>query len=475
MARSANGTGKTHGGARLAIWWYKAHGDSQVYTAAAPPKENLENLLWGEIGAVVHKHPELFAADRVTHLNIRRSPQEFITGLAIPQAGDPANRQARFSGKHAPHLMFMLDEGDAIPWEIYLAIESCLSGGHGRLVVFFNPRQMSGPLWTKEKRREARVIELSALDHPNVVTGRDVFPGAVSREKTVKRINEWTEPLGPEEQPDAESFLVPDFLAGAQCFSDAGELYPPLRAGWRRVVNPAFWVMVLGQYPPQAETQLIARQWIDAAVARWQAYVARYGRRPPQHVRPVLGLDVAEFGVDRNVLCARYGGWVASLIEWGGVDVIETAIKAATHFQKLDALYINVDGTGIGAGVAPYLQRESGLEAYSIKVGSAPTRKVDEGEFFQLRDQLWWLAREWLRKDPGAMLPPDESLIDELLCPKYHADGQKIRIDDKATMKARLRRSPDHAESLILTFADHHSLQIDRDSDFGRTIFGRGY
>ena len=47
IAKSANATGKTHGAARVAAWFYKVFPDSQVYTAAAPPESNLKKLLWG--------------------------------------------------------------------------------------------------------------------------------------------------------------------------------------------------------------------------------------------------------------------------------------------------------------------------------------------------------------------------------------------------------------------------------------------
>ena len=57
IAKSANATGKTHGAARVAVWWYKSFPDSQVYTAAAPPESNLKKLLWGEIGSITEKHP----------------------------------------------------------------------------------------------------------------------------------------------------------------------------------------------------------------------------------------------------------------------------------------------------------------------------------------------------------------------------------------------------------------------------------
>jgi hypothetical protein len=69
-----------------------------------------------------------------------------------------------------------------------------------------------------------------------------------------------------------------------------------------------------------------------------------------------------------------------------------------------------------------------------------------------LRDQLWWACREWLRTDPGAMLPPDELLIEELQTPTYEVDRGKIRVMKKDTMREVLKRSPDRADSLCLTF-----------------------
>ena len=86
--------------------------------------------------------------------------------------------------------------------------------------------------------------------------------------------------------------------------------------------------------------------------------------------------------------------------------------------------------------------------------GSKPTRATEEGEFAQLRDQLWWMCREWLRTDPGAMLPPDEQLLEELAAPTYSVKGGKVKVMDKKTMREILKRSPDRADALCLTFAE---------------------
>jgi hypothetical protein len=46
--------------------------------------------------------------------------------------------------KHAPSLMFLVDEGDAVSDPIYSGIDTCLSGGYMKMLVTFNPRQRLG-------------------------------------------------------------------------------------------------------------------------------------------------------------------------------------------------------------------------------------------------------------------------------------------------------------------------------------------
>ncbi|MFO8239838.1 MAG: hypothetical protein R6T90_02445, partial [Dissulfuribacterales bacterium] len=75
IAKSANAVGKTHGAARVAVWWYRCFPDCQVYTGAAPPESNLKKLLWGEINGLVEKHQELFKSDIKTILHIQKSAQ----------------------------------------------------------------------------------------------------------------------------------------------------------------------------------------------------------------------------------------------------------------------------------------------------------------------------------------------------------------------------------------------------------------
>lgn len=451
IAKSANATGKTHGAARVGVWWFKCFPDSQVYTGAAPPESNLKKLLWGEIGSIAERHSDVFKSYSLKALHIERSAQSFLTGVTIPMSGSEAVREAKFSGKHAPFLLFILDEGDAIPDEVYRGIESCMSGGHARLLVMFNPRAEVGAAYRMIRDGTANVVHLSAFSHPNVVTGTDQIPGAVTRETTVRRINEWCRPLVDGEHHDSECFKLPQFMEGVIAKSQSGQEYPPLKDGWYKIMEPAFSYMVLGRYPAQGSNQLISKEWISRARSRWDAYVSKHGEIPPVGTSATMGLDVGELGTDVNVSCFRYGGYVEGLVVWSGVDTLVTGDRGTTEYKSRRVSRVNVDATGVGAGVAPHMQR-NGCSAIAVKVASSPTESTELGEFQILRDQLWWACREWLRTDPGAMLPPDELLIEELQTPTYEVTSGKVRVMKKEIMRELLKRSPDRADALCLTF-----------------------
>lgn len=478
VVQSANAVGKTYVAARIALWFLRAYRDSKVISTAAPPLENLQLLLWGEIGAMLTQHVgDAFAEAQMGSLRVALGPEWWLHGRAIPASGTAAEREAKFSGAHAPYLLFIVDEGDAVPDEVYRGIDSCMSGGLARLLIMFNPRSAVGPVYRMIRRSQANVIALDAFSHPNVVEGDEVIPGAVTREVTVKRIDAWSYPASAEESAELDAerlraggewFRVPDFLDGATAQREDGTETPPLVGGqWRRIEMPQLSYMVLAQFPGQAENQLISREWVEAAQERWRSWQGLHGQSPPPNVRPLHGQDVAEFGVDANVACFRYGGYVAQFLTWRGLDVLETADKAAKEAQARNARISFVDATGLGAGVTPGMRRywqkhQYDGQARAIMVASAPTFKADEGEFALLRDQLWWLCREWLRTDPTAMLPPDDGLADELCSPTYQVRGGKIRVTPKDVLKKLLGRSPDKADALCLTFAPERPVRVAR-------------
>ena len=463
IVKSANAIGKTFCAASLAAWFYKCRENAQVYTTAAPPLDNLKRILWGEISKLIDRKKAVFEKDKITRFNISRSESSFIVGVSIPTSGTVEQRESKFAGKHSENLMFIVDEGDAVPLEIYKGIESCMSGGDVKLLVLFNPRMQSGKLYQMEIENTAKVIKASAFNHPNVVTGKNLIKGAVTREITVRRINEWTRQLMEVEIIDGECFEIPEYLVNAAATAQDGSIYPPLEGGHRKIISNEFSYMVLGEYPSQSETQLISDDWIMKARNRWDEYVSVNGEI---QVNPIMGLDIAEYGKDYNVACLREGNFVARFNMWMGIDVIKSGDRAVTIYNDKNVSLVVVDATGVGAGVAPYMARQtvkSGkVKAVSIKVSERPHYgyvKSELGDFYQLRDQLWWAVREWLRLEE-AMLPPDEFLIQELKTPTYRIINGKIKIVEKDKMREILRRSTDRADSLCLTFSPKRRAKV---------------
>lgn len=460
LVRSANGVGKTHGGAHLALAFYKIFDKAKVYTCAAPPENNLKNLLWGELSSITSGRPAMFEEDVIHQLHIRRNTYKnsFVTGVTIPLSGSAQQREARFSGKHAPYLLFMVDEGDAVPDEVYKGIESCMSGGMARLVIFFNPRERIGRVWELEHSGLANVLEISALSHPNVIAGRQLIPGAVTREKTVERFNLWTRPVMDGESPKEElTVQVPNFLVGTTAPTPSGGgFFPPLSNEPRIVTDNSFWYMVLAQYPPEGESRLISQIVIERAVARMKAWIAENKDQIPIEHAPHMGVDVSDLGQDSTVVCIRWGG-LPKFFTWEGVEPNQSAEKAAELYKRYHVRRANVDALGVGAGVPARMTQLGCQNVVGVRVSERSTRYNPMGVFNTRRDELWWGLREWLRTDPNAMLPDDKDLLKQLSTPTYivrggSERGGRIMVSSKDDMRRRLGgKSPDKAEALMLT------------------------
>ncbi len=201
----------------------------------------------------------------------------------------------------------------------------------------------------------------------------------------------------------------------------------------------------------------------------------------------IAGLDVAAGGANYSVLCPRYGPVVRFTVKWSDDDTIDVAAKANEESFVLSCKLIKFDSIGVGRGVAAGLRRMSPTKALGVNVGERPTRdrwpdgKRSKDKFVNLKAELWWIARDRLRRtyehylhyigeggvrhelDDLLLLPNDSALCAQLSLPLYfHTESGKIQIESKKQMRTRGISSPDHADALILTFAPVRSLRGSR-------------
>lgn len=175
------------------------------------------------------------------------------------------------------------------------------------------------------------------------------------------------------------------------------------------------------------------------------------------------GLDVARFGDDKSVLTKRQGRVVSQQQAWQGIDTMSLANEVWGQAKAQHPDQIAVDVIGIGAGVYDRLVELEGASRntsthWPVQIVAVNSSiRVDDGVNYNVRAKVWEAGRDWL-KDAPVSLPNDPTLKAELCALKYlYRNGLRL-IESKDDAKKRGIKSPDYADSLMLTFAEPVSL-----------------
>ncbi|MEO5859165.1 MAG: hypothetical protein ABIR33_09480 [Pyrinomonadaceae bacterium] len=389
-APSGHGIGKTFLAACIVLWFLFSFPGAKILTTA-PTWFQVENLLWSEVRKLLAR--SLFAGMCQAALtSIKLTDDWFAIGLST-------NDATRFQGIHAPYVLIVFDEATGVATEIWEAAEGVAVGSRDRFLAIGNPtdptsefkRKCDSPLW--------HVINLSSEQHPNVLSGREIVRGAVTRDWVDERLQEY-----------------------------GGKDTALYRA------------RVLGLFPEQGDDMLISLADVERAQSRWVA---------PAGVPQALGVDVARFGSDETVEIEFFAGGVIGVPRSTlGQNTMVTAgkIKASLALKKA------VDDAGVGGGVTDRLREQK----VSVLAYNAGERAVESDRFLNRRAETWWMIREALKKNEIS-LPPDNKLAADLTNIKftYTSRGQ-IKLESKDDIKKRLGRSPDRGDALAILLAAVH-------------------
>lgn len=391
-APSGHGTGKDWLAARLALWrLYCARAGKAKVITTANTESQLKLVLWGEIrSAWLNARVKL--PGRLNTLDLTLGPDWYLVGLT-------ARDSHSFQGHHSPEVTFIIDEACGVAAEFFTAGQSLAVGPNDRQLAIFNPTDPASEIKRKCDSGLWNVVRMDAENHPNVVEGRQVIPGAVTR----TYIAELEEEYGGRE-------------------------------------SPVFQSRVKGFFPEQAADSLISVAWVEAAVQRWKA--APFGRG--QWAITAAGCDVARFGSDDTVIFELDERNVLS-----EADVTQgqrTTATAGRLLTKRHVPNIAVDDCGVGGGVTDQCIAE-GLHVLAVNVACSAE---DEEKFFNLRSEIFWHVREQLRLGIVA-IPEDRKLIGELVNTKYDFAKGRIKVEPKDEIKKRIGRSPDRADAFALT------------------------
>lgn len=200
--------------------------------------------------------------------------------------------------------------------------------------------------------------------------------------------------------------------------------------------------------------QVIPTAWVQAAQDRWTDQRPRLADGAPAPL-DCTGVDVARGGKAATVLAKRYMNWVAELESHPGTatpDGQKVAALIATALTEGGVAHIDV--IGVGTSAYDHARDVVGERAVAINVSVADSHRDKTGllHFANLRTWAYWHLRELL--DPASgyalALPPGAQLRADLCAPHYTVQMGKIVVEPKKDIAARLGRSPDEGDAVVL-------------------------
>jgi hypothetical protein len=410
--RGPHGLGKTTSEA-IAILWFaltrEARGVDWKCVTTAGVYRQLEKYLWPE----VHKWARRIRWDRLGRGLFR--PGELLDmAVKLPHGeafaasvGDPE----MIEGAHADSLLFVYTEAKAIADAVFDATEGAFSGARptGLPEAFALVQSTPGPPIGRFYDIHRRGAGLEDWTVRHVTVDEATAAGRISADWRDARRRQW----------GADSALYAN--------------------------------RVLGEFHADDEDGVIPLAWLEAAHARWHAWVdaGRPGRRGIR----ILGLDVARGGGDKTAFAHRQGDVVLSVERHDYRDTMPIVGLAKARLENHPHSKAVVDVVGMGGPVLDRL-REQDVGTVGFVAGAGSDRRDATGElgFFDLRAEAWWSLREQLDPSSGATLaiPPDDLLAGDLTAPKWRMmSNGRIRVESKDDIRKRLGRSTDTGDAVV--------------------------
>jgi len=366
--------------------------------------DNLRDNLWAEMAkwrdrSAMLKNEFEWTKSRI--YNRKAEETWFLSARTWPQSADPQKQADTLAGLHADYIMFTLDESGGIPDAVMVAAEAALSSCiEGHILQAGNPTQLSGPLYRANRSRK----EKGGLWLVINITGDPDDP------KRSPRVSvEW---------------------ARNQIDTHGRD-------------NPWVLVNVFGQFPPSSFNSLIGVDEVREAMKRM------YREWDYRDAAKVLGVDVARYGNAASVVYKRQGLQSFPMRKVRGVNSVQGAgiVARAWDDWAADACFVDATG-GFGAGWIDQL----------IQIGKAPIgiqfsqEAHEKTKYANKRAEMAFDAVQWIKR--GGALVESEELLRTLTETTYTFQKDRILLEPKDDIEARLGFTLDEFDGLILTFAE---------------------
>lgn len=415
VVRSANGIGKTEVLAALTLWWLETRTDAIVLTTGSS-WTSLAEILWPRIHKLREKNnlfPDAGPND-ILRLGLRVSPTRYAYAKS-------SNEPEGVAGAHSPNMLVLVDEASGLEAKIAEALDGNVVGENDRILWSGNPLLPTGVFFEKCHSPAANIITISALEHPNVVQGKDIIPGAVSRKKVEARCKEW----------------------GRECDPHTiGSVHLPWIDKWY-MLDHRGTPRIKGEFPESATSLLFPRAAFEACMRRTAKSFGKIG----------VGVDPAqsEFGDETAFAVACQNG-ILHLEGQTGIDQMQIAGRAIQLKSLYTAENVLIDsGGGFGGGVIARL-KELNEPVNGVNFAESASSEEKKVSFANIKAEMYYLFAEQIKTNPDYFLPNDQVLLRQACDVRVHPNSRgQDQIESKEEYKKRNNgESPDRLEACVI-------------------------
>lgn len=457
---AATGTSKTYFLSRLVYWFLDCFDDSLVVTSA-PKEAQLKLHLWAEIGRSFSKFKRIRPEAELHKLKLSignaTDEEDLYDGWQavgfVAGTGADETSATKAQGFHRKHMLIITEETPGMSGPVMTAFQNTSTGGHNLIIAVGNPDSELDELAVFSQQSHVDHYRISALDYPNVVIGKEIFPGAVTQTSINIRKDKYGE----------ESPLYKSRVRGIAPKQSSDSL---IHVSWidqcigLTVKDDIFYYNAMGVDVANSDngdtagiaygkgSSLVEIIEFPCPSASDLAYNILYSAADRAKIRKEL--------LDRGIYAQREYLSAKDTNLTNKETMHDYPVWTAQEFN-VDFINIGIDPVGVGASTVNTFTN-LGFECTPLSGGDKQWDEAipvnNEGlplyKFANLRAQMYFELREDLRNAKISIQVSDQDKLKkvkkQLSSIKFAVKDNAIQIEKKDDIKKRLGESPTYAD-----------------------------
>lgn len=424
----ANNTGKSWFGRMLLLWHFCSHQNSRNYILTNSEKQT-KRIGFGKLQNDISNlyKPENVICGESIYFKTKIGGTNGIWDIGYFGI---TSKQSSITGLHDPYMFFFFDEAINFNDEIWTALETMCASGRVIVYASANPTSIDNGFY-----------QIFSNSKDNIDTSW-----------YTRNISYYDLPLDQYNQNFASTMIAKYGISSVKVRS-----------------------AIFGEFVDETSAKRFPKKLIIEAMQRENPY-------PTGEI--VMGIDVSEdtkFGAS-SAICLRQGKTIISLNQYKEEynTFLESALQEIT--DKLpDVVAVDANGIGFGLynsirkiidenyGMRLTIKKGRGIRVIKVK---GHQKSHARGMFGSRRDELFWIASNWLLSG-DAVMPYDPDLIIAMSAIEFDSLGKAITVISKKDLKKKLGEiGPmvmDKLDAFIYSFAEYEYNELNlEDNYYGR-------